>query len=660
MQSSPPTRAHLPATSPTASEYSLDLNALGSDGDTDTSIPKPRMDRVFSEDIDGPSDFTQNMDMWMRGGSLRKKANANPGSQAQTQTQTINTQEDVGETREQHEEDQYGDGEGDGDGDDQSQQSLLHVPANSHEEEKASAGNHTPENTPPKVSGMENDEHQFSSEWHTYGSASTPVPPVHKQFLQPTVEDHHSELTPARHTPGHTVRGRPTRSFHDMQRRSSLREEESTPGRASSPTFSPVRSPVVQRRTSGQTIVNDQERDNLESQLRQLHAKCEQLEQLNSALKNALDEESRIRRQERAEFDAHMKEAARRERDLTEMKEAAYQHNDDFRRQFGEMNEKLHTTTEKSEEQAKLARTGAQEMVHKHAAEVERLKGLLSRQTLQHKQELQSLKQDLELARRNTNNAEATSRVHKEDLNTQREDHDLELERMQAELQNERDDEGVVSELERLLKTANDDIRRLTEASGKMKEEVENLRDALAKVKRGHDEEATRMAAERTRAVDLAAGLQRQVQDLKTQFKDVHAGHGEEVQKMKAAHGLGNETSSQELEVVRRELDAKQTELNEAILERDDAVDELESSKAEQEELRNQLEELEALNIELDARVSETVRRREEVWRKKLEKADEERKVMVKTLLHQWGREELGKESPQRYAYKHTSSPAKG
>ncbi len=60
------------------SSYSLDLDALAQAGrllDTSSShvsaawlqqLPLPRVDVLRSDDVDGPSDFTQNMEFWMR------------------------------------------------------------------------------------------------------------------------------------------------------------------------------------------------------------------------------------------------------------------------------------------------------------------------------------------------------------------------------------------------------------------------------------------------------------------------------------------------------------------------------------------------------------------------------------------------------------------
>ncbi|KAF2084605.1 hypothetical protein K490DRAFT_59412 [Saccharata proteae CBS 121410] len=56
--------------------YSIDFDALlGADNnDTgDITLDEPAIDVVNSEDVEGPSDFTQNMEFWMRGGRLPER-----------------------------------------------------------------------------------------------------------------------------------------------------------------------------------------------------------------------------------------------------------------------------------------------------------------------------------------------------------------------------------------------------------------------------------------------------------------------------------------------------------------------------------------------------------------------------------------------------------
>jgi hypothetical protein len=678
MQSSPPVRAHLGPASPNASDYTLDLGALDSASDTETSIPKPRVERIFSEDIDGPSDFTQNMEMWMRGGSLMKRTMKDAAVGEDRKITATSGTDGIEEL-------QSG--------------KTLHVPNEGAEdnEEEHTGSHHTPNHSPPKVSVMEDDiddsieqddrNEPFSSEWQTYGHTSTPVPPVHKQFRQPMVEDYHSELSPARQT-SQSLRGRQPRSSIQSRRGSAAVQERSTPGRADSPTLSPARSPRVQRRVSEhnlhddgeERVLADQLREeaqadheaDLESQLRELKLKCEQLGHLNSALSQAVEEERRLRKQDKVSYEERMAEAKRRERDVAEMKEAAHRRNEDFRREFGDLKEKLQ---------------GQQQNAGAHSAGEadgqDSLAGDIKQQTAEHARAIRALEQDLEAVRRSRDDAEETARLYQRDLDDQREDHDVEIKRLQMELQNAREDEAAVTALERRLEVADAEVRRLSDKSVEMKDELKALRSQLVESNKMHNEEASHASVDRSRAVELAAGLQRQVQDLRLQLKEDKAAHDAEVKRLKVAHGKGSETSVQELDVVRAELDAKQAELNEAILERDEAQDTLETKQAgnqpapddesrfetiqselrifqsENAALKSQLADQEALNIQLDSKIAEAVRNREQYWKQRLEKADEERKLMAKALLHQWGREEVGIESPQRFAYKYTTSPSK-
>ncbi|KAK4502063.1 hypothetical protein PRZ48_007874 [Zasmidium cellare] len=622
MQSSPPVRAFQRPSSPTNSDYSLDLGALDMETESDIDIPKPKVERVFSEDIDGPSDFTQNMEMWMRGGTMSK------GTMRESRKIQRPIQEEEDEP--QHED-------------------RLAVPETGEVDEKTES-HHTPDSSPPKVSVLDQTTHedQFSSEWQTPGSHSTPIPPVHKQFLQPTVEDYHSELTPRRDMSQHT-RGRSLHNSHTTQKHSPAKEEHSTPGRASSPTLSPVRSPIIQRSAGQDEDYPDEEKHELERQLSALSAKCQQLEHLNDALGQALDEDRRIRKQEAADHEAKLAEAARRERDLAEMKEAAYRHNDGFRREFGDLKEKLR----EQERQVETERAGNEVSKQDLQDELLRLRERMELEKMEHSQQIRALEQDLQLARRGRDNAEETVRVHREELEEQNEIHDEEVARFREELKDARNTQTIVKNLEARLKEANEHVSTLRTANGEANEKILDLRDKLSKAKQGHDEETQVTAADRSRAVELAANLQRQLHELKQQLKDEQAAHEEEMEQLKWRHAQARETSQDELEVVRGELEAKQTELNEAILERDEAKDTLQSRESTEAELQAEIDDMKLVNAELDARITEKMQRREKYWREKLEEADKERALMAKALLHQWGREEVGIDSPQMYAYKY-------
>ena len=96
MQSSPPLpyRHNDGQQSPEPSHYSLDLNALTMDDSRPSSpLPTAHSDQVRSEDIEGPSDFTVNMEAWMRGTPQRDGAKASKDARRIAGRQTLKTPE---------------------------------------------------------------------------------------------------------------------------------------------------------------------------------------------------------------------------------------------------------------------------------------------------------------------------------------------------------------------------------------------------------------------------------------------------------------------------------------------------------------------------------------------------------------------------------------
>ncbi|KXS99324.1 hypothetical protein AC578_6750 [Pseudocercospora eumusae] len=655
MQSSPPVRAFPRRDSQPDSEYSLDLNALDLDhDDTDTNIPKPNIERIMSEDIEGPSDFTQNMDMWMRGGSIKKKGTLR-GKNAAPQT-TRDFREEA--MRSRHEE--YV-------SENDIRRDFLEVPQNElHLDDEHTGSHHTPENSPPKLSVLDHagDEEQFSSEWQTDGEGSTPQPPAHKHFLQPTVEDYYSELTTAQQTPGQS-RGRTHGTINSSKKQTLEKEaeEQSTPGRASSPTLSPVRSPVLQRSSTQGTLkrtsthgtyareADHQSRIEMEQQFKQLHAKCQQLEHLNDALGHALDEERRTRKQEQLKYETSSSEAARREKDLLEMKEMANRHNEEFRREFAQLKEKF----EDQQTLAEMARKNATGDEQSHALEAQALRGEIERLKLDHNLQIRSLQQDLEMANRSRIDAEEHARLLRQEHASERDLHQEEVARLKAETKQAQENETVIAQLERQLHEARTEIARLKSNNAEAVDQLKTASEELEAAKHGHDDELDRAVDERSRAVQLAAGFQRQMQELRQQLRDGKAKHESEMARLRNSHERNGQTSTQEIEVIRIELESKQSELNTAIFERDQAQDSLQTLTSEVSTLRKQLSDQESVNSTLDLRVTEAIKKREAHWREKLDESNRERELMAKTLLHQWGKEEVGIESPQRYAYKYVS-----
>lgn len=755
MQSSPPTRSVPRRASETDSEYTLDLAALELDNDdTDTNIPQQKVERLFSEDIDGPSDFTQNMDLWMRGGSVRRRGTVGKkGTGAQTQTtleemrekneaiyredverrdffqRTTGVKSTLEEMREQNQEDveqrdfqqQHMEKQSASnrtkDEREEMRETNLHVLDEAVEQrdflqlpqketdadDDQTQSHHTPENSPPKDQSQYQD--QFSSEWQTDGEGSTPLPPAHKEFLQPTVEDYYSELSPARQpTSSYPGRGRSFGSPTHAQKHSPAKQDESMLGRASSPTLSPERSPITKRASTRGSVRREVEEETtmeIEVEFRQLDEKCQQLENLNQALARALDEERRVRKSEKMSRESESAEAARRERDLVEMKEAAHRHNDEFRREFTQLKEKLLN----QQRLADMVRSGDQDNDGDHAKEMLRMNGVMEGQKAEHDKQIRLLEQDLQSARRTRDDAEEQARVARQELEEERDVHQQERERLRDDLYEAHEKESATLQLERQLQDARAEIAELKATNVEAAEQLKLASAELSAEKDVQESEMLRNVTERTRAIDLAAGLQRQLQELKQQMKDGQTKHEAELQRLRSHRDQSGQTSTQELEVIRAELFAKQselseaildrddakgsleslqagkdglhnqsdqtstqdlkavrvellakqTELNETILERDDAQDSLQTLRAEKEALQQRLVEMVSVNSALDIRVTESIQKRETYWKSKVEAANKERELMSKALLHQWGRQEVGVSSPQMYAYKYLS-----
>lgn len=655
MQSSPPARAFPRRDSQTESEYSLDLGALDLENDdTDTNIPKPIIERILSEDIDGPSDFTQNMDMWMRGGSIKKRGTLR-GRNGMAQT-TRDFREEA--MRSRHEE--YV-------SENDIRRDFLEMPQNDlRAEEDHTGSHHTPENSPPKVSVLDHTGYgeQFSSEWQTDGEGSTPQPSAHKQFLQPTVEDYHSELTTAQQTPGQS-RGRTYGTVNSNLRQSLSKrgDEMSTPGRASSPTLSPVRSPVIQRSSTQGTLqrtsthgtqrgeVDVQSRLDMERQFRELHAKCQQLEHLNDALGHALDEERRTRKEEQQKHESSSAEAARREKDLLDMKDMANRHNEEFRREFAQLKEKF-VDQQTLAETARQTATGDEQ---NQIIEVQRLREEMEKLNTSHSLQIKTLQQELGMANRGKNDAEENGRILREELAEERDLHQEEIARLKTEVKQAQLNEAALSQLERQLHEAKSEIGRLKSNNIEAVEQLRTASEELDAARHGQDDDLERALTERSRAVELAAGFQRQLQELRQQLKNDRVKHEFDMTRLRSSQKQHGQMSTQELEVIRLELESKQSELYTAILERDEAQDSLQTLTSEVSTLKKKLSDQESLNSTIDLRVTEAIRKREKHWREKLDESSRERELMAKTLLHQWGKEEVGVESPQRYAYKYVS-----
>ncbi|KAK3050972.1 hypothetical protein LTR09_007721 [Extremus antarcticus] len=635
MQSSPPTRAWERPASPTESQYTLDLAALDGDsrsGASSPALPAQQVDHVHSEDIDGPSDFTQNLERWMRGGTLNSKYSTGQSGLAS-----------VKERKEQ---------------DESTRGSLMPAWQSGGEEDEHSASHHTPTNSPPKESvfaSSRQDGVTGSCEGDPYAEAATPQPPPHQQqLLQPTVEDYYSEFTPAhRSTSQHP-------SQNQYRQRQHSQSQYSTPGRPSSETISPVRSPVRSperspaRSPSRSTVLRAPENfssqadeHNLERQMQELREKCQQLEALNSALNSAVDEERRRRGEEHETYQAQLAEASRRNKD-------------GFQHQISEMKTQL------QKHDQEITRTK-----QAHAAETRRLKQDLEREQTDHIQELRDLEQDLELARRSRDDAEESARVAKEDLIEYRAEREASQGLKQRSSSQEQGLRSQLADLQELMRITTEENGHLKSAKHGAVDMADSIRAELTLLRQTHSEETARLMGDHRRAVSMAEDLQRQLKESREHSRSQEGALPESVEP------LSTPANAEEVQRLRDELESKQTSLNEVMLDRDALQDELTTTKSEldstkldldalntalkamqteREALKSDLDEKDDINKEIDSKLQKAMKRREMHYKKLLEEKEKERKVMVKALFQMWGREECGiadesRGEKQRYRY---------
>ncbi|KAH9842192.1 Spindle pole body associated protein SnaD [Teratosphaeria destructans] len=645
MQSSPPVRAWERPDS-AGSQYSLDLGALDIDSDDEQPLPKQKIERIFSEDIDGPSDFTLNMEKWMRGGGVKKTGTARSGKAAL---------QSGGETQE-------------ADKRIESLEQFLQPPSPpQHEDEDHSMSHHTPDQSPPKESVWDDQSHEehADSEWDPYTEAShtgAPKPSPHKQLLQPTVEEYCSELTPARkpstvHASESPMHGTSLAEAHI----SPSTTRTASPGRPSSPTLSPVRSPATHRSAPSAQFPDEA----LRQQLLQLQARCQQLEHLNSALKQALDEETRIRKQEKMLHDMQMAEAVRREQHLTEMKQEVFKHAEEFRAEYGEQKERMR----KLEAEAAVAKKEVERQGQKHAEEMGLIRDDLNSRQATFEQQLQTVKHERKAALRAREDAEEAVRLHREELEQTRDAHESEIDRLRGELRKAEDSRTTIAELNAELKDVRDELASIKQAKIRAEDATKTLRTELATTRQERDGEITRITADHRRAVEMAEKLQRQSRDLQQQVRDQKAAHETEIDRLKDEQRQANAATSTEIKVLRTQIEdqGSNSALNTAVIDRDAAQDQLsdlhkehlllqsshqslqfahDTLQSELLTLKDQIEDMQTINAAFEAKVSDSVKKREQYWKTRVTELERERKVMGKALMAQWGREEVGKGVP--------------
>ncbi|EMC94164.1 hypothetical protein BAUCODRAFT_150370 [Baudoinia panamericana UAMH 10762] len=589
MQSSPPVRAWKRPASPTDSHYSLDLGALEVDGrnNGDSPVAQKRVDRILSEDIDGPSDFTDNMMQWMQRGTMGRGTVRSAKHSMQRRLERG----------------------ADGGANSGKQDNDLGLPLSPVENDNGTASHHTPDHSPPKDSPWHEqpphinalsgaDERQDSSDWDPYAPSGTPHPSAQNQILQPTVADYLTELTPA-HAPSLRLT---TRTLSQRRERSPQRSEPPSPARASSATLSPTRSPVMQRSQPvnvSSPFTEPEAHRQLVRETRQLQARCQQLQSLNSALKEALDEEQRVRRQEKAAFEVQQASVIRHEQDVEKVRMETLEQVASLRQVCGEQKNRI----EELEAETRALRRKNEEF----DARSNFING-----------ELEQVKEEADSVHAKKAAADEATAALRIELEAARKDNDqtkqLASEETQRALQDASDLRKQINELGQQLRDEaiahDDEVRKLETTQKRELAEAKADSDSARNELEANQSLFNDAVVDRDAAQDSLAALQ---SDLEAARGDLSTAHAE----------IGS--LKQSSVVVGAEADA----------------------------LRAELELAAEVNAALDAKISNAIRKREKYWRSRLAESEQERQTMAKALLKQWGREEVGMEDPQAFEFRY-------
>lgn len=261
-------------------QYSLDLDALNLDDSGSLSpIQSPKPDKIASDEIEGPTDFTINMGKWMKGGAMPQKR-PGIGTWNFTSLDKALDEESIDGAQDAMIKDEVSPAAPSEIAESANSQSDPSARANSidkaseaedsndddHEHAHGTPNTELYPDTDNSAKGNDNDtlhdltlngmtegsvtprRDEESSIWEPQYNSSSLRLTRPRNLLQPTVEDYNSDLTPARPL---SVVQQPTFTLTPEPPRRAASARPSSPGRPSSPTLSPVRTPLPTRTESG-------------------------------------------------------------------------------------------------------------------------------------------------------------------------------------------------------------------------------------------------------------------------------------------------------------------------------------------------------------------------------------------------------------------------
>lgn len=490
MESPPPPGVATAGSPSSQTQYSLDLDALNLDDSSGSLSPvlQRHVDKIASDDIDGPSDFTVNMGKWLKDPPPRRavdtwsfdplKDEADVDNNAEEHIENSpEPQEDISPEQAKDVADMTFDSVSENDlpadnGDGISQQSNAAPSVEGDVNDGAASEDSTLDLdiTEGSVTPRQPEE---SSIWEPYHNSSSLRFSRPRRFLQPTVEDYNSDLTPARPM---SAMNQPTFTLTpDPPRRaaSALKMRPSPAGRRSSPIRSPDRSPLITRK---ENVPNTSP-----SELEKLRMQLNEERQKSDRLQSELDRiQSRQEKEKEATENASYDLRQEIEELTNDLNSARHAENDAL--QIAEERKKELNRVQRAEDEAhQLAEDRAKELNQIHESEDAEL-------------------QDMRWQLRRAEDAETAAKASLDDLRRQMEDqgraHDEEVQRLGRDLAAARNDAHRASDAEQ---TAHDELRLLrqqrNEHATALRDETQRLRQELDEAHR--QEESARAEADR-------------------------------------------------------------------------------------------------------------------------------------------------------------------
>ena len=680
------------------SEYELDLNALSLDdyGEFSSPLPTKHIDQVRSEDIDGPSDFTINMEKWMRGTPQKDTKSASRfGTVNRSALGSLRIMASVKETGDNNVAEEA-----------RTQEDDAAQEMRSPEDDRQEAGADIQEDTPiPDGSATTvvrdgSDTPRLGedrSTWDPHKASVSPPPRKTNGLLQPTVEDYHGELSPARVVSMATTRqAQPAPAAQPAASLAHLYAPRMSP----LPSLAQLNAP----RLSPTPSIHSEEQDlsKLRAQFEELRKLQEQTSRKAEALQDQLREANEAHAAINTELDTVK---AKGQSDAQEAAEQVNQIQAEVKREREEAEEARRAQKQTLDRAADLQ----EHINHLQDSEDEELRDLqwqiktlketesqlnktiaeLRAQLTESSEDNTQLQQDLESSNTTRDALESRLQSLQQEMNDLKQQYETETASLRHTLENERKQTSSTATASPKLINLQTQLGFKTTELAKAETTIANLREELELQRtftrldalddetiHKHGRETSSTTSSSSTTADLRAqleGANQALDALESRAQEQEEVIGElraQRDVLKSSHlnppplpspvpapmSPQNSVLDEEMAAVKAALAATRAELHDSEHKRLDLHQRIDGLVAELADVR-------AVNAAFDGRITERMVRREEKWRglegrlkARIEELEGEREVMAKTLLKMWGREECGvvpgnEDEGQRFRY---------